>query len=139
MEDWLNDTSADGFLGNLRESEKFIKMDSIWNATMTEETTKPAETMMVTAPVGLLNIYEYTMSYSGTTSRNRYLNNGLQWWTLTPYSASQLRYVNSDGRAGYRSPSDSYGVQPSINLKSSVQITSGTGTELDPFVLTLGS
>ncbi len=66
MEEWLNDTSIDGFLGNLREPEKFIKMDSVWNATMTTATTKPAETTMVTDPVGLLNIYEYTMSYSGT-------------------------------------------------------------------------
>ena len=29
MEEWLNDMSTDGFLGNLREPEKFIKMDSV--------------------------------------------------------------------------------------------------------------
>src|SRR5699024_3014454 len=28
MEDWLNDTTVDGFLGNLREPEKFIVMDA---------------------------------------------------------------------------------------------------------------
>ena len=39
MDAWLNDTSVDGFLGNLREPEKFIKMDSTWNATMTEDTS----------------------------------------------------------------------------------------------------
>ena len=35
IEQWLNDTSVDGFLGNLREPEKFIKTDSVWNATAT--------------------------------------------------------------------------------------------------------
>ena len=56
METWLNDTSVDGFLGNLRDYENFIKTDSVWNATLTTATTKPAETTMVTDPVGLLNI-----------------------------------------------------------------------------------
>ena len=34
MEEWLNDTSVDGFLGNLREPEEFIVMDATWDATM---------------------------------------------------------------------------------------------------------
>ena len=33
MEEWLNDTSVDGFLGNLRDVDKFIVTDSKWNAT----------------------------------------------------------------------------------------------------------
>ena len=72
-------------------------MDSVWNATMTEEFTKPAETTMVTDAVGLLNAYEYTMSYNGTDYENGYLNNGLWWWTLTPYitqySTYHVRYI----------------------------------------------
>ena len=74
MEQWLNDTSVDGFLGNLREADKFIKTDSVWNATMTIETTKPEKTTMVTDAVGLLNIYEYTMSYKNATDSTGYLN-----------------------------------------------------------------
>ena len=77
MEEWLNDESVDGFLGNLREPDKFIKMDSEWNATMMSDSSKPPKTTIVEDPVGLLNIYEYTMSYSGTTYSNGYLNNGL--------------------------------------------------------------
>ena len=91
MEQWLNDTSVDGFLGNLREPEKFIKTDSVWNATLTTATTKPEKTTMVTDAVGLLNIYEYTMSYKNANSSTGYLNNGLFWWTLTPYSRSEER------------------------------------------------
>ncbi len=135
MEEWLNDTSVDGFLGNLRDYENFIKTDSVWNATVTTATTKPVETTMVTAPVGLLNIYEYTMSYSGTTYGNGYLNNGLYWWTLTPHSTSYVRYVSNTGDAYYTGPSIEHGVRPSINLKSSVKITSGDGSENNPYRL----
>ena len=136
MEDWLNDTTVDGFLGNLREPEKFIKMDSVWNATETTKTTKPAETTMITDPVGLLNIYEYTMSYSGTTSSNGYLNNGLIWWTLTPYSSSYVRCVSTDGNSYYTPPSSLLnGARPSINLKSNVKIVDGDGTIDNPYRL----
>ena len=135
MEDWLNDTSVDGFLGNLREPEKFIKMDSKWNATMTEDTSKPPKTAIVEAAVGLLNIYEYTISYSGTTYQNGYLNNGLEWWTLTPYSMYYVRSIYGTGTTGNDSPWYAYGARPSINLKSNVKIVSGEGTESNPYRL----
>ena len=136
MEEWLNDTSVDGFLGNLRDYENFIKLDSVWNATRTTATTKPAETTMVTNAVGLLNIYEYTMSYIGTDYSNGYLNNGLYWWTLTPWSSSNVRYVDSTGITGeFTSPSTTRGVRPSINLKSSVKIVDGDGTIENPYRL----
>ena len=135
MEQWLNDTSVDGFLGNLREPDKFIKTDSVWNATMTTEITKPEKTTMVTNAVDLLNIYEYTMSYKNATNSTGYLNNGLRWWTLTPYSASDVRGVNSNGSVISSSPANSFGSRPSMNLKSTVKIVSGTGTKTDPFVI----
>ena len=135
MQQWLNDTTRDGFLGNLRDYEKFIKTDSVWNATLTTATTKPAKTTMVTSAVGLLNMYEYTMSYNGTTNSNGYLNNGLTWWTLTPYNTSSVRYVYNDGNAKYSDVTNSSGGRPAINLKSSVEIVSGSGTASDPYRL----
>ena len=135
MEQWLNDTSVDGFLGNLREPDKFIKTDSVWNATLTTTTTKPEKTTMVTDAVGLLNIYEYTMSYKNATSSTGYLNNGLYWWTLTPYSTSDVRIVNGYGNVGYSSPANSGGSRPSVNLKSAVKIIDGDGTGDNPYRL----
>ena len=137
MEQWLNDTSVDGFLGNLREPDKFIKTDSTWNATLTTATTKPEKTTMVTDAVGLLNIYEYTMSYKKATYSTGYLNNGLHWWTLTPLSTSDVHYVDSIGiddvyNAG---PTTSHGSRPSINLKSAVKIIDGDGTVDNPYRL----
>ena len=136
MEDWLNDTSVDGFLGNLRDYENFIVTDAKWNATLTTSSSKPAETTMVTDAVGLLNYYEYVTSYRGASSSTGYLNNGLTWWTLTPYSSSHVRFVNYNGRANSNSPSSrSNGVRPSINLKSSVRIVDGDGTIDNPYRL----
>ena len=135
MEQWLNDTSVDGFLGNLREPDKFIKTDSVWNATSTTETTKPAKTTMVTDAVGLLNIYEYTMSYKNATYETGYLNNSLYWWTLTPYSTSSVRGVDTYGIVYSFSPTNSIGSRPSINLKSAVKIIDGDGTSNNPYRL----
>ena len=140
MEAWLNDTTVDGFLGNLRDYEKFIVTDAVWDATLDATSLgsiiRPNGTTTVTAAVGLLNMYEYQSSYHGTTYGNGYLNNGLFWWTLTPYSSSGVRYVRNDGNDRNGSPSsNSYGVRPSINLKSSVRIVDGDGTIDNPYRL----
>ena len=136
MEMWLNDTTVDGFLGNLRDYENFIVTDAKWNATLTSSSSKPAETTMVEDAVGLLNYYEYVTSYKGASYSNGYLNNGLQWWTLTPYSTSDLWFVSYNGSAySNGNPSNTRGVRPSINLKSSVKIVGGDGTVDNPYRL----
>lgn len=136
MEQWLNDTSADGFLGNLREPDKFIKTDGVWNYDNIIDSLK------VTHAVGLLTEDEY-VSITNSNSANSYLNNGLSWWTLSisnsPISGDTTLYkvvVKSDGSNlltadyGY-----SYGCRPSINLKSIVKVLSGTGTVDNPYRL----
>ena len=138
MEDWLNDTTVDGFLGNLRDYENFIVTDAVWDATLDAtglgSITRPNGEATVTDAVGLLNMYEYQSSNNGGT--NGYLNNGLNWWTLTPYSSSGVRCVDNNGRAYNGSPSgSSFGVRPSINLKSSVRIVDGDGTIDNPYRL----
>ena len=141
MEDWLNDTSVDGFLGNLRDYESFIVTDSVWDATMDSTSlgsiTRPDGTTTVTDTVGLLNTYEYQSSYTGTTYGNGYLNNGLTWWTLTPYSNYYIWKIGKDGNggSGYPTSNTSYGIRPSINLKSNVRIVDGNGTIDNPYRL----
>ena len=136
MEEWLNDTTVDGFLGNLRDYENFIVTDAKWNATSTTSSSKPAETTMVEDAVGLLNYYEYVTSYRGTTYSYGYLNNGLWWWTLTPNSASTVYRVSCIGYAGSDNYlNNAYGVRPSINLKSNVHIVDGDGTIDNPYRL----
>ena len=139
MEDWLNDTSVDGFLGNLREPENFIVMDAKWDATKDATSLgsikRPNGTTIAEDAVGLLNIYEYQSSYYGTTYSNGYLNNGLSWLTLTPYNTSSVCYVYYDGYMASLNSSEAGGIRPSINLKSSVKIVDGDGTIDNPYRL----
>ena len=140
MESWLNDTTVDGFLGNLRDYENFIVTDSVWDATMDDTALgslqRPSGAATVTDAVGLLNMYEYQTSYMGTTYENGYLNNGLDWWTLTPCNSSSVRYVHyigSDYMGGLNGVIS--GVRPSINLKFSVEVVGGEGTIDNPYRL----
>ena len=140
MEDWLNDTTVDGFLGNLRDYENFILTDAVWDATLDATSlgsiARPNETTTVTNAVGLLNIYEYQTSYRGTDYSNGYLNNGLYWWTITPRSSSYVWNIRPYGSSeNNRSPIDTLGIRPSINLKSTVKIVSGSGKKDDPYRL----
>ncbi len=139
MEGWLNDTSVDGFLYNLREPDKFIVMDAKWNATENDTNigniTRPSnEGTITTSAVGLLNMYEYQTSYRGTSLSNGYLNNGLSWWTLTP-SSSSIQYIYRNGSPTNGNYYGNNGIRPSVVLKSSVKIASGNGTKENPYRL----
>ena len=137
MEEWLNDTTVDGFLGNLRDYEDFIVTDAVWDATMDStdlgSITRPNGTTTVTSAVGLLNMYEYQSSNDGGT--NGYLNNGLLWWSITPESSTNVRCVTGIGTVTSYTPNLQHGIRPSINLKSSVRIVDGEGTLDNPYRL----
>ncbi len=135
MEMWLNDTTVDGFLGNLRDYENFIVTDAKWNATETTSSSKPVETTIVEDAVGLLNYYEYATSYRGTSSSTGYLNNGLFWWILTPYNISDIRRISTNGSVAAYSTTYRFGVRPSIILKANVKIVNGDGTINNPYRL----
>ena len=136
VEDWLNDTSVDGFLGNLRDPEKFIVMDAKWDATMDARelgSIQRQNVTTVTNAVGLLNTYEYQSSNNGGT--DGYLNNGLNWYSLTPFTVNNVRSVGRNGQLYNNAPHSANGVRPSINLKSSVSIVDGNGTIDNPYRL----
>ena len=133
MEEWLNDTTVDGFLGNLRNPESFIKMNSEWYDQETDGTIRPIGTPTIDA-VGLLNYYEATAG-SGANVVTGFLNNGLYWWLLTPYNSTQIQYIDDVGNTSYRISTSGYGIRPSLNLKSSVIIVNGNGTADDPYRL----
>ena len=103
-------------------------------AKYTDETGNTVTSSTTTAKVGLLRLGELM---SGQF--DRYGNNTI-YWTLTPYSSSNVRYVSIYGYAYNDSPSSySRGVRPSVNLKSNVQIVNGDGTLNSPFEIQLGS
>ena len=131
---WLNED----FLSTLVNSENIIVTNAIWNATNSNEadvSTKLPETTMVTAPVGLLNSYEYYKSYQNVGYSNGYLNIGYFWWLLNPYSSSNIWFIYDYGSVGNRSLSNTDGVRPSIVLQSGITINGGTGTSDNPYTI----
>ena len=131
MQQWLNDTSVDGFLGNLREPNKFIKTDSVWNATIIDKIA--SKLTMVTCPIGLLNNNE-SHGYGG--HHIFYSSNSNYWWTLTPSTVNKtLVVIDNNGDAQFTSPHFATGVRPSINLKPTVKVVHGSGTSEDPYRL----
>ena len=89
---------------------------------------------IVSNAVGLLNIYEYSMSHNNGDYKNGYLFNELYWWTLTP-NTSKFVYAGYISNIIVSTSTLSYGVRPSINLKPEIKIVSGSGTEEDPYRL----
>ncbi len=78
-------------------------------------------------------------NYSTTCKNSDWMfNSTLSWWTLSPNSGSSyaLFSVNGYGYVDYNNVSHtSTAVRPAITLSSKVQITGGTGTESDPYIL----
>ena len=136
MEQWLNDTSVDGFLGNLREPDKFIKTDSVWNATgPLNNSSKPEKTTMVTDAVGLLNYYEFSRSLKNASYGTGYLSSGATYWaTLTPGSDSSHVDGVQGGQYAYKTR-DIFGARPCVNLKPTIKIIDGDGTSDNPYRL----
>ena len=75
------------------------------------------------------------MSYKNTSYSNGYLNIGYSWWLLNPYSTSLFWLVDCNGDGYYNSESYTSGGRPSINLKSGIQLSGGSGTKNDPYTI----
>ena len=133
MESWLNDTTVDGFLGNLREPNKFIKMDSEWYDQETDGTVRPIGTPTIDA-VGLLNYYEASAGM-GENKVTNYLHNGLYWGTLTKNDSTTIVNINNGGVRESASLRMYISVRPSVNLRKEIKIVDGSGTEDDPYRL----
>ena len=75
--------------------------------------------------------------YYSTCRKSNWMFNSDYWWTLSPDSSisSRVFYVTSIGNVLYDYVNKSDAVRPAITLSSEVQITGGTGTESDPYIL----
>ena len=85
-----------------------------------------------TFDVGLLRYGEMFATQQGTG-----YSNSITIWLITKYDSSYVRNVGNFGGASRYLPTRTYGVRPSINLKSSIKIVLGSGTESDPYVVGL--
>ena len=110
----------------------------------TATTTKGNKAL--TYPISLITVDEvaYAGGVYGEVNREYYLTNGDLFWTMSPYYSDSHAgvsyvhgngYVRSDGVDG-GDMGGVIGVRPAINLKSTVEITSGgNGTLNNPYVI----
>ena len=69
---------------------------------------------------------------------DRYGSNN-DYFSLTPYIfKTNIGVIVTNGLFRVSSTTTALGITPSLNLKSNVIITSGTGTKSDPFTIELG-
>ena len=102
--------------------------------------------------VGLMYASDYGYATGSTTNRENCLANGLDswsnchfydWlfesfqWTLTSYSSTSYNVfiINNIGRLFNSSSNSTFGVRPSIYLKSNIAITGGNGDINSPYTL----
>ena len=94
-------------------------------------------------PVGLITADEmvYAGGVFGASNSNSsfYLYIGQYYWALSPYSfhgsvVSEFT-LYSTGRISWGFVDNSRGVRPSVSLQPGIEVTGGSGTATDPFVI----
>ena len=84
------------------------------------------------------DFYHWSPSDFSDCKDNDYLyNSSLNQWTLAPNSdnASLVFFVFSNGDVGSRSANATFGVRPTLFLKSSISVVDGNGTSTSPYKL----
>ena len=95
----------------------------------------------LTYPIGLITADEVAFAggVNGITNQSYYLYTGQDYWTMSPcrfYGGwARVLPVRSYGALGGYNVNLMYGVRPVINLKADVQISSGSGTSSNPYVI----
>ena len=141
MYQWLNED----FLDTLYNHENIIVENSTWNVTTSSNiSTKLASTTLINnstigknTPVGLLNSYEYYLSYKNSSSTSDYtqgyLNMGYDWWLLNRYTSGWS--INENGSSDDNFHSNTFGARPVVVLKSNIQLLGGSGTKDNPYTI----
>ena len=103
------------------------------------------ELSKITSKIGLITADElaYAGYARGLQNTTTYLQENATsdyWWSLSPYSfnggyAGVWRVGGSSGSFNYNYVGNTYGVRPSISLKSTTTISGGSGTSEDPYVV----
>ena len=158
----LNEYLNNDFLNTLVNYEDVLVTDYEWNGNRISASGKNAiikpTGVLITSPVGLLNLYEYaqsekTLEVNSLSNTNKpnvqflassiteiydfntYLNNGTSWFLISEGIGS-LWYVTDDF---VKSCAECYegpvGVRPSIVLKNDSVYLKGNGSKGNPYVL----
>ena len=96
----------------------------------------------LTYPIGLISADE--VSYAGgvynVNNTSSYLNTGQGYWTMSAhdypyYNGQPTVFYMAGGQIADARVNNENGIRPVINLKADVQISQGSGTSTDPYVI----
>ena len=99
----------------------------------------------LTYPVGLLTQDEAYLAGGRVNiiNQNYYLTTGSYYWLLSPSHLTSIDgfsrtwLVLSPGSLNANTSTSAYGARPVINLRSDVLITSGIGTQTNPYEVSI--
>lgn len=122
--------SNDGFTLKVSEETSTVKASGVGNN-------------MLTYPIGLITIDEaaYAGGKNSLINPKYYLWTGTTYWAMSPYAFSSYNAVARtwiiDNSGNWTAYNGNHGIRPVINLKPDVLYASGTGTENDPYIITI--
>ena len=89
----------------------------------------------LTYPVGIITADEvlFAGGYLEIANVDYFLNVGVSYWSMTPYSANKIFYPNSKGVLNRNSITYSAGVRPMVVLKNGASFENGNGTVNNPY------
>ena len=90
-----------------------------------------------TSQVGTFNIGLPRYGEMFATQQSGGYSNSINMCLMNRYSSSEVWYISNYGTGDGDNPSYSNGAHPTVHLKSTVKILSGSGTETDPYVVGL--
>lgn len=136
-----NSIVKDSYCGNKGIIETYLgygKNETLYKYTSNDKTLicNDLDFSKYELNIGLLSAEE--LYYSTSNKTETYLNNGINWWTMTPYSFdnNSAKVVGFNSKTGIEASDveNELNVRPVINIKNNVTVT-GLGTKDDPYVI----
>lgn len=145
LDDWYNSLSItnQSMIATLDDGITWYTGPSI-GFSISDSYTAANSGVSVPATIGLCHYGEIFATHFGNGYYPSNYPNFLEYnWLITNlnYNNSFISglYINADGTIGLAPSDNALGVRPSFYLKSDVKITSGSGTESDPYNISYSS
>lgn len=132
ISEWLNsskDENSGIFENILNDKGKYLSVMSVCADEVTDLKNITCKERSEIGYLGLLSISDYANS----VNENSYINNTKDLWL---YNISDEKVWNvSEGNITNSTPDNGYGIKPTVTVKNSVAVRSGTGTKDDPYII----
>lgn len=130
---WLNDTSENGFLGNLFDYKNNL-VKTNWNGEIVLNENDIVDSRTIRDYVGLLSLYDVSKISGLQNIEECYLNIKKSYYLSNTASKNFGWYINERGILNKIDDNNILGIRPVIKLK--LHLLSGSGSKDDPYVVT---